>query len=204
MITHGWLERSRASILRLVMATGRRTVVGNLVVIDISTSPDRREGTDKVVEALGLIEEYSPDDRAMIDHHLDSIVIYNGTSAHYQSGLRACFMDSGYLRRNPLPRLAMVIVHEATHARLADRGIRYVPEERGRIEEECVAAEIRFAERLPQSAEYVAFARRALDNPWWTEEKLKDRRRKEWVEAFVPKWALALRAKLLQMRKREI
>jgi hypothetical protein len=74
-----------------------------------------------------------------------------GYLAEFNSKLRACVLDERFvLAETTQPEeIAVVIVHEATHARLENLGIGYDDGQRDRIEAICVRRELAFAKRLP-------------------------------------------------------
>ena len=53
-----------------------------------------------------------------------------------------------------IERIASVIVHEATHARMERCGIGYAEDQRARIETVCFRRELAFAVRLEVTAEH--------------------------------------------------
>jgi hypothetical protein len=115
------------------------------------------EHLSRVEDALALIKQYSPLDYARIIRELERIwvapVVHD--LAHYERSLDACVLDQRFVA-NPattVERLAAVIVHEATHARLARCGIEYKQEQRTRHEAVCGRRELAFVARLPNSAE---------------------------------------------------
>jgi hypothetical protein len=62
-------------------------------------------------------------------------------------------LDERHLANCPVARLASIIVHEATHARLGRCGIGYPEKLRFRIEMVCWRRELAFVSKLPNSAE---------------------------------------------------
>ena len=84
--------------------------------------------------------------------------------ASFEYRIYTCQIDTRYcLAETTTPELlAAVIVHEATHARLWRRGIRYEEAQRPRIEEICVRREIAFAAKLPNGEDAHDQAERTL------------------------------------------
>lgn len=70
--------------------------------------------------------------------------------------------------------LAMVIVHEATHARIDNRGIAYYVEDRERIEAACVRQEALFARALPGGEALADAEVKMLENPWWSDQSMEE------------------------------
>jgi len=76
-------------------------------------------------------------------------------NAWYRHSVQACVLDERYVlsETTTRERLALTIIHEATHARLERRGIEYEEKLRPRIESVCLRRELAFASKLPNSAE---------------------------------------------------
>jgi hypothetical protein len=93
------------------------------------------------------------------------VIEWTYQASRYLAGLQTCLLGVTYVRRVAPLELAMMMVHEATHARLSQHGLAYVGECRQRIERLCVAAEIAFAENVPESDALVEKARALLQTP---------------------------------------
>lgn len=121
--------------------------------IGVSTSP--ATAIQQVNAALSLIKKYDPHRYKRIIDYLDRIWIRSltGNIAQFNAHLNACEIDSRYLlEEDPPPAvIASIIVHEATHAWLEQRGIRYSEKLRQRIETVCIRQEQIFASKLPES-----------------------------------------------------
>src|SRR3984885_9658165 len=95
----------------------------------------------RVEDALALIKQYSPLDYARIIRQLERIWVAVGPRevAHYERSLNACVLNQRFVAdpATTVEKLAAVIVHEATHARLARCGIEYKLEQRTRHEAVC-------------------------------------------------------------------
>ena len=86
----------------------------------------------------------------------------------------------------------MMIVHEATHARLWRAGYRYDEANRGRIERICVRAETTFASRIPDSAVAIARTEQLLESQWWTREEHQRRSLVELRTLGCPQWLVRI------------
>lgn len=121
----------------------------------------------RVEAALQLIKQHSPIDYARVVRELERIrvdLLFYAVGA-YRRSIRACIIDSRYMDRpdSTVERLASIVVHEATHARLERYGIEYNEERRARIEAICYRRQLAFAARLPDSAELQQEAVRWLE-----------------------------------------
>jgi hypothetical protein len=131
--------------------------------------PDREElevATNKVSEALRLIAIHDPRRFAKLTRDVRRIWVgatYN--RGEWLSKLRMCVLRFEYVvspDTSPA-RLALILVHEATHARLDRLGCTYAEKDRAEVERICVRAEIALAERLPDGAPLAENARGRLE-----------------------------------------
>jgi hypothetical protein len=86
--------------------------------------------------------------------------------------------------------LAMTIIHEATHARIIDRGIQYYVENRDRIEAACVRQEAIFARCLPGGDALADAELARLKDPWWSEDSIREGQLRRARAEEVPAWAI--------------
>jgi hypothetical protein len=94
----------------------------------------------------------------------------------YQEQLHAYLIDLPTFKTRTIREVASAIVHETVHARLLCRGIPYDEDHRDEIEQLCVAEEIAFLARFPDSAEAIARKRESLKTRWWMNRDLHQRR----------------------------
>lgn len=121
----------------------------------------------------------------------------------YRHDLRACLIDTDVAvdPDTSINYLASLIVHEATHARIENRGIAYTEQVRARIEAVCFRRELAFANRLENPDKIKALATWNLqhcdDAEFWTDQAIFDRSRQariDWLlSKGVPKWLLRWR-----------
>jgi hypothetical protein len=152
----------------------------------------------KLDAALGLLDTYDP--RVVERMRRDALRVWvkrNAyATAHYSEYWRMCLVDvkfAAHPETTPA-KLAAIIVHEVTHARLLKCGIPYAESARHRIEDICVAQSAMFARRLPDGE---ALAReletwQPTDSTQWADATLQLRllaaRLQELDEAPVPNW----------------
>jgi hypothetical protein len=109
----------------------------------------------RVEHALLLIKQHSPLHYSRITSELERVwisLLPDGL-AQYNRSLKACVLDERFVADSAtsIERIASVIVHEATHARIERCGIEYDEYQRTRIEAICFRRELAFAARLPDS-----------------------------------------------------
>jgi hypothetical protein len=162
---------------RLVMLIWPKESVGGLTVVD-ATHIGGGSGSGRIARvrsALDLISEVSDTSRRRVHNHLRCIIIAE-TGPHFSPDNRMCLLHVDHIDRLSTERIALQIVHEATHAFLWARGFDYELESRERIEHVCVRAEVRFAGRLIGGEILKAEALAKLDAPpWWTDEAISRR-----------------------------
>ena len=115
-------------------------------------SDDPERTLQRVEAALRLIERFAPLHYRRIKKSLSRIwvqLVPHGAGC-YQHSLNACLLDPRVVdsETTTVEWIASAIVHEATHARLENWGIRYYEANRLRIERICVRREFDFARRL--------------------------------------------------------
>lgn len=127
----------------------------------LSLVADTDDQLDRIEESLRLIEQVQPIRYQQIVRDLGRIWVRSLSYARgqYNDSVRACSISAkafdGYYNRPE--EIALIIVHEATHARLARLGIGYDEAIRSRVEAICHRRELSFAKLLDdEQAIYVA------------------------------------------------
>jgi hypothetical protein len=113
---------------------------------------DSEPALQRVEAALRLIERFAPLHHQRVKNSLSRIwvqLIPHGAGCYLHS-LNACLLDERVVasENTTIEWIASAIVHEATHARLEKRGIRYDEAVRHRIERICARRELDFARHL--------------------------------------------------------
>lgn len=177
--------------LFLIWSARRRVVEGFQVCVAHSTD-DGGDVFTKFGEALRLIATHAPRLSARMRRDVRRFLFADVSGGRYLAGLQTCLIGAGYARRVAPLDLAMMLVHEATHARLSRAGFRYVRTCRERIERICVAAEIAFAQRVPGSEAAVDRARALQDTKWWDPERSLEDAIAELRKRGVPAWVTTI------------
>lgn len=171
----------------LIFLSTRTTVHG----LSVSVAGKREDAGDvlrRVAVALDLIDRYAIGGLDTIRNHLKRLLFTEASGGDYHHSIRTCRISISYARRVPPVELAMMIVHEATHARLADEGRKYYGDQRENIERECVAEEIAFAKRIPGTEQVVARTEALIDHKWWTGKEYERSMLSELRVRGVPMW----------------
>jgi hypothetical protein len=149
----------------------------------------------KVCAALDLLYEVSPHQLERVARLLNGLTVTRVpvNLAAWQPDLAVAFFDRDFvLDPGTTPaRVASLVIHELTHARLEAAGFRQATLEAERYERICYLAERNFIARLPRSHSQQALAelnQRYIDSlPWYFSESAIARRRADW-RARQPTW----------------
>lgn len=173
----------RVGLWLATLSANRRKVHGITVLIASGESRNDEEyyaeAESKLREALGLIQAVDPRRHLRITRDVQRILILSAGGPEYIPRLKCIVLNGPYIATRSLERLAMDIVHEGCHARLAQRGVRLGTHNAGRIEHRCVKEEVLFARRLPNSFDIVATTMKKLDTKWWEPNNVLERRERD-------------------------
>jgi hypothetical protein len=152
---------------------------------------------DRVSAALYLMAETDPRRYQKVRRYLGRVLIgaLPGRLAHYVHKWRLCQLDDSFVMDLATTggEIASTIIHEATHARIRQRGIRYQVDRR-REEHICLGEERVFLSSLPDSARAVERLEhlRSKDTLFW--EQSGDRTRAASAKALadlgLPQWLI--------------
>lgn len=195
-----FLEMVRLSELPwwLVMWTAEHRVIEGCDVRVAHSAENAGDVFKKVGDALSLIARHRPRLAARLRRDVKHLLFADVSGGRYLAGLQVCLIAVGYARRVPPLELAMMIVHEATHARLSRAGFRYVGECRERLERICVRAEVAFAQCVPGSRAAVEKAQAMEQSQWWDPEKSAEATLAELRRRGVPAWVMAVLRRLVR------
>jgi hypothetical protein len=151
----------------------------------------------RAANALGAIAEYDPARFARIQRDIGTVLIWPyvipGAVAQFHRRGAVCAIDSAKVIDTPATLIALWIVHEATHARLA----RFHANDAliSRIEGICKRQELAFAQRTPRGDRLVAALQAEVD--WHlaldhSRHGQVDRAAVALAAEGAPRWALAL------------
>lgn len=178
-----WLFMIRWSEIRQIEGMEVRVFEDRVVASDLF---------DKVGAALRLIMTSDPPRYARIRRDLKRVLLTLASGGQYLPRLETCRIGIDFVRRSSPLEVAMMIAHEATHARLWRIGYRYEPADRERIERICVRAETMLASRIPGSALAIARTEQLLESRWWTREEHNSRSLAELRALGCPRWFIRI------------
>ena len=163
----------RTVALRAAMALSQRERICGIEVVDLTRDKDAGAVFGKVRDALCLISNADPRrlDRIRGDARRLAVAALGEAAGEWWQDLRAIAIDRRHAERQTTAAVAMTLVHEATHARIQRRGVRYRPGIRERVERVCVAQEIEFAMRVPGTEALIKGARLKLEKRWWEQHR---------------------------------
>ena len=129
-----------------IVAQGPTTEVSGLRVIDAINAGYTEALVEKLRAATTLLQQYDEIALAKARRALSTVVFFP-TGPEFWPRTYACVLPD--VRHLSAPQVAILLIHEATHARLWRCGFRYDPAERSRIERICVRAELSVLRRIP-------------------------------------------------------
>jgi hypothetical protein len=158
---------------------------------------DHETYAQKVANALGLIARHDPNRLARIKRDLGAVLVWPftaaGTIAEFHSDLGICALYSAAIKDVPAALVALSIVHEATHARLAC--IPVTRDNLPRMERLCLEQELAFARHIPEGAALAAYVENRVakfDPTAYTKSARMQRGLQELDEAGAPRPLLAV------------
>ena len=185
----------RSTLLRAAVTVSPCVELEGFVIVDLRFGQSDESALDRVANAIRLVKVTDPKRARRIRRDIQRIVIMDLGEAggSYISEIDACALDPHQVQERPIEATALIIVHEATHARIHKAGIKYTPRMRDRIEKLCVNEEIAFARRLSDGEQYIVNARRALEQPWWSVAAEHDREERQLRALRWPEWTIKVR-----------
>jgi hypothetical protein len=180
------------------LVAARRDIKGVAVYAITFDDGRKEECFSRIEAALDLIEHYDPSRWRSVRAVFNSIFVLGNRSilgrCHHR--LRMCEISESFVvSKDASPeRIASVIVHEAMHAHLLNRGVPYTSELRARIERLCTTAEIAFLKRVPTGGEVLKVLRRRMSWPdeLWSEQVAIRRQLDELQRLGTPQWIVRL------------
>jgi len=163
-------EIVKAGARWLAVRIAEKRQVHGVTLVDLARETPDGQAAEGAAKALELIHQHDPAVWRRLVRDVRYVVVTKtfGTAGEYWVDSGWVLLNEAVVMRQMTEFIAMVVVHEATHARLWRMGFGRCPD-RERIETACVEAEIRFARRLPGTANLIAGARAKLTRYWETD-----------------------------------
>jgi hypothetical protein len=158
-------------------------------VIDLGDEAGRAGRREQVIAALALLRSCDPRRFERMKHGSRRIAIFStvGSSGEHWTSPWLIVLNSRFVLESSPEEIALVLIHEATHARLKKVGIGYDEEIRHRVERVCVNQEKAFAERLGNPEEWLELiSRKSLDPQFWSNAAKSARREKAFEDLVMP------------------
>jgi len=172
-----------------------RRLLGDILLIsdwtrDDSAAEARLEKIEKAIDVLGQLDERRLIRLALVDKL--RIVISEAPGPYYDAGANICVLPTAMVVDWSPVLIALVVVHEATHARIHRAGIRYKPALRERIERRCVREQMAVAALAPDGERLVAWLEQTHAESWYTEPQMRRRQLEELRLIGVPRWVITV------------
>lgn len=177
-----------AAVGRAYLALYPRCSVEGVKVVVSDPTVDRKECIDTIQSALALLREVDPRGFGIVANYVRHLLVWPGSYTAYDKW-GGVHLAARHVIGVPPALLAGALVHEATHLRIARRGISYEPLLRARIEALCVEAQASSLRKiLPDGPAWADEVEAGLRNPWWTESDRRSRVQQSLRDAGLPQW----------------
>jgi len=188
------LALPRRIMARILLALSPKEVVAGFEVsaLNSTLTPPLVSQLRSAIELIGNLE---PRVLRRIHQDVSRIMFVEAGGPEYWPFADGFILNTNFAKESDVEFIALTIIHEATHARLWKRGIRYRNDARERIERICVGAELAFAARLNDSAYFSEHVTRKLAAPWWTADEI-EKRRNHAREVLWPRWLMRAHKKM--------
>lgn len=182
---------ARLTVAALAPGCDRGSAYGiRLVAFDESSRGQGELFFARVTLALGLIERYDPRWIRRMRRDFSGIWLGGSPGAPcFDVMTRRCVLNWNSVMYGGILDLALTLIHEATHARIASRGMaRHPVAPAVRQEGAAVRQEMAFVALMPATGDRLRHLATKLDDPWWTPERMLQRLRAWNREAEIPDW----------------
>jgi hypothetical protein len=168
---------------------GRKRTVHGVRIVDLIVREEESAACWDVESAIEVIRQHDPARLRRLLQDVRYVVVTHtaGSAGEYREDVRAILLDASNVGKQTPEAVAMVIVHEATHARLWRMGVGRF-HDRGRIETACVRAEIDFARKIAGTERLIWGAEAKLATRYWEGPRPQDAERYLKRLGF-PRWA---------------
>ncbi len=183
---------SRALIGVVALVCGRASAYG----IPLVSFDDAKDGVNelffaKVTLALGLIDKYDRRRLSRMRQDLSAIWLLRAGEAYFEVSTRRCVLSWQNVVAGDARSIAMMLVHEAAHARICGRGVAKMPRATAaRHEAAAVRQQMAFATLLPDNESLLKYYSTVLQTPWWTLEQKRERELARLRAYDMPEWIM--------------
>lgn len=177
-----------------VWRIGTKHEYGGVKVRTWLSGEEAAAASANVEAALSLIHSTAPKSHANLRSDFRGILLWDlqGPHGQWRNDVKICMLDETYVQQTDVERLAMTIVHEATHAKLFRNGVGYPEALRQRIEGVCFRASAAFARRLAKSSELQAEVSRSVhrSEEYWSDGQFTARKLSRMEKLGAPRWLM--------------
>lgn len=163
-----------------------RVEIDGILVFDASALGGSTEVGNALRPALDLLRQKDPVRFNRLRRHVREVIVAPISGAEYVHHLDVCFIGASTVQRGPPASLALILVHEATHALLQHRGCGWSTESRPRHEKICLRQEMRCALNLGDPY-WIDLIRAKAERPVGRDEEIAARA-EEIAALGLPRW----------------
>lgn len=183
----------------IALGLARRKRIHDLDVLVLDENDNAADIFAKINDALAELRDVDPRRLARIKGDITRILVIDAPSSSYYSLSNSCVLSRARVLKGTATRVALTIVHEATHARLFRAGVDYRQAVRARVERRCTNEELSFLQRLKVKGyrgtdAWVAYLEERLSRPWWTDDALLQSKHDFLKHRSMPVWLLRMHA----------
>ena len=152
------------TIINLQLLRAPRARVGAILVADLGDQDPAQANTlDRLSAALDAVRDVSPRRFQRMQRDVRRVLAaYIPVFALYHSGSATIFVQHELIAEQDAKGIAVLLVHEATHARIAHAGVKLNPQNKLQVERRCYLEQIDFASQLRGGAPLVEWSLNGL------------------------------------------
>jgi len=145
----------------------------------------------KMASALIVLRGKDARQYQMVRRYIRRLVVWCGEFSMAKERAGMVLISAHSMASCTDVRLAALLIHEATHLRISQKGIMYEANVRERIERRCTREQADFLRSVGEHAVAVELEA-ALSRPWWTDEIMESRRSQAYEQLHVSNWGRRL------------
>jgi hypothetical protein len=155
-----------------------------------------------ICESLRLLSAYAPRHMNGLTRAVRCVLLQRAPNSSFLTASRVIVLDLSMVRRGDPLLLAAILVHEATHARIAAAGIHAYRDLQARIERRCLLEQVGFLCKVPGGEPLAEYFSQFFEVRWWDNANVTKRRVGYFSDIGVPIWLVRLYASVSRVLHR--
>ena len=157
--------------------------------VDTGETP-REEAIQALAGAFTLLDHVSPFMLRRVKRELRRYLLRDTAFPRYIPHLRCVLLGKDSIAQSNNAEIALILVHEATHARLERLGVRATRFGLERIEMVCMRRELALASHFPDSAAWTNYVESKINSRFWARKHIRERLERELLKSNFPPWVV--------------